>query len=656
MTDPGSFHRPAPLIVWGAAGMSLILGLTFVFVWSPLPWGWEGFDFYHERSLALAREGTFNTTDVPFGYVAFLAAHYRLFGDKPWIPLTVQVLLNATMPLMIYRLARLWLDERTSTVAAVLVGAFSFNTLYAATQSSDAVCNVMFLAGVLLFARGWLQHDLRRVSVAALLLGLAPHFRPNLLLFPFALAAVAIVWGRRLRFPLSYAAVLIIGLVAVTIPVVVRNYRVTGLFVPTSTHGAVQLWYGTLEQGPYLNARTRSPRRVFETSPLAYSSIADKPIIVTADSGSCRDDKTPNLEFWTDRDAARRSLAPRVDGEHLQYEIPGQPTGTAVYYRFVSARNGDPVTVSMAGDPHFIYFINDDHTADFDRHGDVLDVFDVARLVNHISWGIPLAFADRLDRDGDGRLTDDDLRATIKAMLWDLPGWSGSWLPAPSDALVSIAIENGAGVLTFKDGSQFAVPRDFRKVTDLIVSRGFASQLAFATRPMSMVARGTPPTVPDCRAVLSLAVNDVFYRRDVDSMRRHQALAIENIKEDPGAFLLAALYRAVRMFVILGSSDEIEARTFSGSGLIYLAGTVASVTALILFLVGIVITLRRRQFLWLLLLPPLYVSATIAPFFTNMRYTLTVQPFIFTLIAVTLVSAYDRIRSRRARESAAMSS
>ena len=46
MADSDRLHR---LAVGGAAAISLALGLVFVFVWSPLPWGWEGFDFYHER-------------------------------------------------------------------------------------------------------------------------------------------------------------------------------------------------------------------------------------------------------------------------------------------------------------------------------------------------------------------------------------------------------------------------------------------------------------------------------------------------------------------------------------------------------------------------------------------------------------------------------
>ena len=40
-------------------------------------------------------------------------------------------------------------------------------------------------------------------------------------------------------------------ILAGAIPWIVRNYRWTGLFIPASTHGGVQLWFGTLQTGPY---------------------------------------------------------------------------------------------------------------------------------------------------------------------------------------------------------------------------------------------------------------------------------------------------------------------------------------------------------------------------------------------------------------------
>src|SRR3954469_5637111 len=139
------------LTVRAACSASLIIGLFFVFVWAPHPWGWAGFDQYYDLGQLLARGSPFPTIDVPWGYAYFLAPFYRLFGDRPWIPLLVQVALNATMPLLTFRVARQLFDDRVAMVAALLTGVVSFNTVYASTQSSDAVCNVLFMASVLVF-------------------------------------------------------------------------------------------------------------------------------------------------------------------------------------------------------------------------------------------------------------------------------------------------------------------------------------------------------------------------------------------------------------------------------------------------------------------------------------------------------------------------
>lgn len=622
--------------------MSLALGLVFVFVRSPLPWGREGFDFYHERALTLARHGTFETTDVPWGYVAFLASWYRVFGDKPWIPLTVQVVLNAAVPVMIFALARRWFDERTSALAAVLCGVASFNTLYASTQSSDAVCNVIFVAATLVYAVGLPERRRRYAAGAGLLLGLALQFRPNLLLFPFVLGAATVAAAWRSATVRRYALVMVVLAAAADVPWTVRNYRATGLFLPTSTHGATQLFYGSLETGPYLNARMQNPRWMFESSPLPYSTVANAPVIVTARAGNCSP-APPLVEFWTDRRPEKHRISPTVAGDRLGYDIPGQPIPTAIYYRVVSPISGATLGVTGSADPFFVFFITDDHLHDIDRHEDLLDVFDVARIAAHVAWRDPLPFADRLDADRDGAVTRADLDAAVKALLWSLPGWSGRWLPPPSDVIRAFDVHGNRASLRFSDGSSMTVPRGFTKSTELEVTRGLAAQLAFATRPIGDFASGATPSVPPCRGLLDVAVNGVFYRHGVDDMRRHSALALDNIRQHPAAFLAAAAYRAARVFIIVGSPDNDEARQFAGSARLYRLGTIVSVVVVVLFVAGIVVLLRRREFPWLLLLPPIYVSATIAPFFTNMRYTITVQPFIFVFVAVALVAAYDRL-------------
>ncbi len=164
----------------------------FIFVRAPHPWGWEGLDHYHDLGLLLARGESFPTTDVPWGYAYFLAPFYRLFGDRPWIPLVAQALLNGLLPWLVYAYARTEFDERTAGVAAVLTGIFSFNTVYASTQSSDSVCTVLFMAAIVTFVRGWRRNGSRWLALSGLLAGIAAQFRPNLLLVPLLMAGVLV--------------------------------------------------------------------------------------------------------------------------------------------------------------------------------------------------------------------------------------------------------------------------------------------------------------------------------------------------------------------------------------------------------------------------------------------------------------------------------
>src|SRR4029077_6590745 len=107
------------------------------------PWGRDGFDCYRDLGLTLARGGAFPTTDVPWGYAYFLAFFYRLAGERTWVPLVVQALLNGLVPVLLYRLVRPELGRRVATIAAVLIAALSLNTVYASTQSSDAICTII---------------------------------------------------------------------------------------------------------------------------------------------------------------------------------------------------------------------------------------------------------------------------------------------------------------------------------------------------------------------------------------------------------------------------------------------------------------------------------------------------------------------------------
>jgi hypothetical protein len=631
--------------IYAAAATSLVLGLFFIFVWAPHPWGWQGIDAYHDLARAIARGDGFPTTDVPWGYAYFAAAFYAVFGERVWIPLVVQVLLNATVPVMLYHLVRPLSTQRTAVLASAIVGVFSFNTVYASTQVSDTICTVTFLAALLYFARGYRTGRLGPFVPSGLLLGLVPQFRPNMVIFPSLMILAYVILRPRTWRKVAHMAVFAVLVAAVQVPWIVRNYQLTGLFLPTSTHGGVQLWYGTLQVGPYLESRAHNPRFNFESAAFPYTSIAHQPILIFAGTGECLDqpDRAIALVYWTDRDPTPRRV-PIVARERddAVFEIPTQPIPTILYYYFQS---GPPAGGDAAGPTFvtpfegsanpFVAFVADDHLGDLDRNGDLLDIFDVARLLIHLAWGDPVPHGDKLDLNHDGRLDDQDLEAAVVVLLPEAP-------KRPDGSRLT-RVERGetAATLHLADGSWVSVPRSFSgRQTDLALDGTLAGALVSKWRTFSSITH--PPRRPrpgECLVAENPKINAVFYRGEPHMMQRYMALAFDNISRDPVGFAKASAYRMFRLFIIRGSTDLKTTQQFRGSRVAYGAGQLLSTVYFLVFLSGVVIAWRQRSALLLFLVPIIYVPLTICFVLTNMRYTVTVQPLMFVFVAVAVIAA-----------------
>jgi hypothetical protein len=189
-------------------------------------------------------------------------------------------------------------------------------------------------------------------------------------------------------------------------------------------------------------------------------------------------------------------------------------------------------------------------------------------------------------------------------------------------------------------------------VTDFDVAGPAATALSYARVPRWRAAEENTRPRESCRQVEDIAVNEPFYRREPHMMRRYTALALDNIARDPVAFAVASLYRAGRLFLIRGTSDQATTQQFESSRRVYLAGTLLTVVYLTMFVAGVVIAIRRRLRVLHLLIPIIYVPATICFVLTNMRYTITVQPLMFVFVAIALLAAFDRHSSTPAAHEA----
>jgi hypothetical protein len=636
--EESGYHEPsrAPLI---AAAATLGIGLFFIFVWAPHPWGWNGIDQYHSLALALARGEGFQTTDVPWGYAYFLAGFYRLFGDHPWIPLVAQAVLNMLVPIFTYQLVRDLIDRRTASIAALLVGVFSFNTVYVSTQSTDSVCTVLFLAGVLGASRAAAGRGRRSAALAGLALGAAAQFRPNLILFPAVWVAWTLWRSPRVRRVWIDAAIILALSTAVDVPWIVHNYRLTGQFIPTSTHGGMQLWYGALQSGSYSGSRARNPASAFETPSFDYTALPDTPINVWGEPRQCPGYPTAAvaLLYWTDRDRTPRRLNGVRDApDHWSFEIPGQPLETAIYYYFDASGASVSQTTPRRGaaDPR-LFFVSHDHTGDLDRHDDLLDAFDVARLLRHVAWGEPAGSA-RLDLDGDGAIGERDLRLAV-ALLLDEPG--------RPDRIARLERGADRAAIVFANGTRFEMPRRWSaRITDVTVTGEPANKLVYAHRSFATGAATDLPHARVCQEIEAAGINDLFSRREPQQMRRYTALALDYIGRHPVDFARASLYRVLRVFVIVPSDDPWATYRYRGSRAIYAGAMIVSLAYFTVFLAGVALALRARRAAWQLMLPVIYIPATLCYVLTNMRYTVTVQPFMFAFIALALAAWRDRRR------------
>ncbi len=623
-----------------ASGITLALGYFFIFVWAPHPWSWQGIDAYHELAKAMARGEPFQTTDVPWGYAYYAAMFYAAVGERIGIPLGVQATLKAAVPFLLFRLVEPLAGRRAAVLSALLVGVFSFNTIYASTQSSDTICTVLFLAGLLCFATGAREGRLAGFAASGVLFGLVPQFRPNMVLLPGVMIAAYLLLPPRSAAKLRQMAVFGILVAALQMPWIVRNYRLTGLILPTSTHGGVQLWYGTLQVGPYLESRAHNPRYVFESAAFDYTSLASRPLLIEAGYRNCvAGPASLRLVAWTDRDRTPRRVEPLPgwgDRGTAKFELPPQPVPTTLYYYIEEAGPSQTFMTPPEGPRNpYVAFVADDHLGDLDRHADLLDAFDLARMLQHIAWDMPLPNRDRLDLDRSGAIDARDLDAAVALLTPDL-------LRHVADRRTTIALAGPEVTATWPDGSAWRVPRTFAdNLTDITVSLDGDMAAALVSRRRTFTSIAHPPrraTGAECYPAEDVRMNAPFNWREPHLMNRYMALAADNIRRDPGGFALASLYRAVRLFVVYGSSDRATSQQFRGSGLVYAAGFLISVSYLALFAAGVLIAARQRSALLLFLIPIVYVPVTICFVLTNMRYTVTVQPLMFAFMAVAVVA------------------
>lgn len=186
----------------------------------------------------------------PPGYCYFLAGIYYLSDGSYLAPRIVNIFMGLVAIALMYLLGILLWSRRVALIAAFLMSTY-WGFIFYEGEVNDPAVFVFLIPCLLLALYRWQQtFHLRWILLAAIITGSYALMRPNILLFGPFMAAWILWTGFKKTTPFRIAAawvILALFTFLVIAPVTVRNYLVSGEFVPISTYFGENLYIGNCD-------------------------------------------------------------------------------------------------------------------------------------------------------------------------------------------------------------------------------------------------------------------------------------------------------------------------------------------------------------------------------------------------------------------------
>jgi 4-amino-4-deoxy-L-arabinose transferase-like glycosyltransferase len=238
-------------------------------------------DSYQKWAHALVANGWWPTEHFyqsPF-YAYFLAILFRIFGDGPWAPRLVQILLGSLTPVLVFGIGTRLFRRRAAWIGAVLIALYGPLVLEEVTLSKTTPLIAAAVAGVAAYLRYGPGGHLGGLAAAGALTGLAVVGIAQWLL-PFAVLAAWLPWvttGARERRVAAVAAFVGAALLVLS-PVVTWNSIHGGGLVLTSGGGGLNLFSGNNERSTGLAASPQGLRDIPEYEEEDAKRLAEKAV------------------------------------------------------------------------------------------------------------------------------------------------------------------------------------------------------------------------------------------------------------------------------------------------------------------------------------------------------------------------------------------
>jgi 4-amino-4-deoxy-L-arabinose transferase-like glycosyltransferase len=194
---------------------------------------------------------------MPPAYSYILLFIFRVFGDNRGSYVLLQLLQAASsafLVYLVYKLALVGWDHRVAVTAALITALYP-PFIYMPTEMHPiSFYIVITLASIYFIDLYWVREPRLEYAIyGSLLLGLLLYFRAEALALPVLFSAILIV---KSKSNWRAAPVIVVVPVLCLLPWTIRNYRLFGELVPSTTAGGIALWYG---HNPQATGTQRTP-------------------------------------------------------------------------------------------------------------------------------------------------------------------------------------------------------------------------------------------------------------------------------------------------------------------------------------------------------------------------------------------------------------
>jgi len=205
---------------------------------------------YHKLAISIVEkhqfveDGKVETLRVPL-YPLFISSFYAIFGEKPWIILLIQIVLDTCSCVLLFFIISRLINYESAFYGSLFYALDPFLIFYSNMLLSDVLFVFICVLAFYFLSKAVSRRPMQSMSVyllcSAFFFGMATLVRPIAQYIPFVVAfLLLVILIRKVKNALKYSIIFLVVFLIVLSPWLIRNYIMFN--VPSlSTSGAYNL-------------------------------------------------------------------------------------------------------------------------------------------------------------------------------------------------------------------------------------------------------------------------------------------------------------------------------------------------------------------------------------------------------------------------------